>query len=102
MHNAALLDHMVSVTSLNHGGASKALSRLRDNEPLVILKNNQPSAIVITPDEYKRYSRLEDDFALYLDSVERLKSDDGSRLSMDDVFGKEYTPVDDGYEPEFE
>ena len=33
---------------------------------------------------------------------ERMKKDDGTRLGMDDVFGKDYKPVDDGYVPEFE
>ena len=41
-------------------------------------------------------------FALYLEAEERMKKDDGTRLGMDDVFGKDYKPVDDGYVPEFE
>lgn len=40
MSAASILDSMVSVTSLNHGGASKALSQVGDNHPVVVLKNN--------------------------------------------------------------
>ena len=47
MSAASILDSMVSVTSLNHGGASKALSQVGDNHPVVVLKNNQPSAVII-------------------------------------------------------
>ena len=38
MPAASILDSMVSVTSLNHGGASKALSQVGDNHPVVVLK----------------------------------------------------------------
>ncbi len=38
MSAASILDSMVSVTSLNHGGASKALSQVGDNHPVVVLK----------------------------------------------------------------
>ena len=34
MSAASILDSMVSVTSLNHGGASKALSQVGDNHPI--------------------------------------------------------------------
>ncbi len=58
MSAASILDSMVSVTSLNHGGASKALSQVGDNHPVVVLKNNQPSAVIITPADYRRSLRL--------------------------------------------
>ena len=77
MSAASILDSMVSVTSLNHGGASKALSQVGDNHPVVVLKNNQPSAVIITPADYRR-------------------------LTQADVFGEDYEPIDDGFEPEFE
>lgn len=43
-----------------------------------------------------------EDFALYRKAVERLHDDDGTRLTGEEVFGVGYTPVDDGYKPEFE
>ena len=73
-----------------------------NNNPIVVMRNNKPAAIVISPDEYRRLTEAEEDFALYLEAEERMKKDDGTRLGMDDVFGKEYKPVDDGYVPEFE
>lgn len=87
------LDNLVSVSELSHGGVSKTLSRVGDNKP---------AAGVISPDDYRRLTEAEEDFALYLEAEERMKKGDGTRLGMDDVFGKEYKPVDDGYVPEFE
>ena len=72
------------------------------NNPIVVMRNNKPAAGVISPDDYRRLTEAEEDFALYLEAEERMKRDDGTRLGMDDVFGKDYKPVDDGYVPEFE
>ena len=47
-------------------------------------------------------AQTEEDFALYRKAVERLHDDDGTRLTGEEVFGAGYTPVDDGYKPEFE
>lgn len=96
------LDNLVSVSELSHGGAGKTPGRVGDNNPIVVMRNNKPAAGVISPDEYRRLTEAEEDFALYLEAEERMKRDDGTRLGMDDVFGKEYKPVDDGYVPEFE
>ena len=49
MSAASILDSMVSVTSLNHGGASKALSQVGDHHPVDVLKHTQPSAVINTP-----------------------------------------------------
>lgn len=41
---------------------------------------------VITPEDYKRYTEAEENFALYLEAVDRMKRDAGERLSMKDAF----------------
>ena len=43
------LDNLVSVSELSHGGVSKTLSRVGDNNPIVVMRNNKPAAIVISP-----------------------------------------------------
>ncbi|KAB8289080.1 toxin-antitoxin system subunit antitoxin [Bifidobacterium ramosum] len=96
------LDNLVSVSELSHGGVSRTLGRVSDDNPVVVMRNNKPAAVVITPDDYKRYTEAEENFALYLEAVDRMKHDDGERRTMTDVFGEDYRPVDDGFEPEFE
>ena len=77
------LDNLVSVSELSHGGVSKTLSRVGNNNPIVVMRNNKPAAGVISPDEYRRLTEAEEDFALYLEAEERMKRDDGTRLGMD-------------------
>ncbi|MBT1167078.1 type II toxin-antitoxin system prevent-host-death family antitoxin [Bifidobacterium simiarum] len=102
MSGTISLDNLVSVSELSHGGVSRTLSRVSDDNPVVVMRNNKPAAVVITPDDYKRFTEAEENFALYLEAVNRMKHDDGSRFDADEVFGKGYQPVDDGFEPEFE
>lgn len=102
MANTIALDNMVPVTFLNHGGASRTLNRVGDDNPVVVLKNNRPSAVIITPADYNRLTQAEEDFALYREAMERLRDDDGTRFTSEDVFGKDYKSMDDEYEPEFE
>ena len=52
MSVTSILDNMISVTDLNRGGASKTLSRVGNNHPVIVLDGNRPSAVIITPDDY--------------------------------------------------
>ena len=47
-----LLEHLVPITQFNKGKASQLFSRVQNGEVLVVLKNNSPVAIVISPEEY--------------------------------------------------
>lgn len=49
MSVTSILDNMISVTDLNRGGASKTLSRVGNNHPVIVLDGNRPSAVIITP-----------------------------------------------------
>ena len=47
-----LLNNLVSVTMFNQGQASKIFNRLHDEKQIVVLKNNVPTAVLLSPDEY--------------------------------------------------
>ena len=49
-----LLNNLVSVTMFNQGQASKLVTRLQDEKQIVVLKNNVPTAVLLSPDEYDR------------------------------------------------
>ena len=49
-----LLNNLVSVTMFNQGQASKIFNRLQDEKQIVVLKNNVPTADLLSPDEYDR------------------------------------------------
>ena len=53
-----LLNNLVSVTMFNQGQASKIFNRLQTEKQIIVLKNNNPTAILLSPDEYDRLLSL--------------------------------------------
>ncbi len=47
-----VIKQMTSITHFNKGKASKLFSKVKKGDPLIVVKNNIPVAIIISPDEY--------------------------------------------------
>ncbi|MGL4799534.1 MAG: type II toxin-antitoxin system prevent-host-death family antitoxin [Cellulosilyticaceae bacterium] len=67
-----ILDFLIPITQFNKGQASRIFDRLRTEKQLVVLKNNAPSAVILSPEEYARLAELEEDYALLLEATNRL------------------------------
>jgi PHD/YefM family antitoxin component YafN of YafNO toxin-antitoxin module len=68
------LNSLVSITQFNKGQASKIFERLRKEKQLVVLKNNEPSAVILSPDEYSRLSEIVEDYNLLMIAERRLEN----------------------------
>ena len=64
MDTGTLLKSLVSITQFNKGQAAKIFDRLKTERRIVVLKNNAPSAIILSPDEYLRLLEIEEDTIL--------------------------------------
>lgn len=69
---ANILNSLISITQFNKGQASKIFDRLRTERQLIVLKNNAPSAVILSPEEYERLSDIEEDYHLLLLAQERI------------------------------
>ena len=49
---ADLLQSLVPISQFNKGQAAKIFDRLQSEKELIVLKNNQPSAVILSPEEY--------------------------------------------------
>mgnify|MGYP004679591671 CR=1 FL=1 len=98
------LNSLVSITQFNKGQASRIFDRLRSEKQLIVLKNNVPSAVILSPEEYIRLSELAEDYALMLEAQKRL-SHEGRTLSLDEVMnecGVTQEDIDNAQELEIE
>ena len=84
-HAANVLNCLVPITQFNRGQAARIFDRLHAESQLVVLKNNQPAAIILSPAEYQRLSEIEEDYLLLREAMDRLASGDASATPMDDV-----------------
>ena len=67
-----LLQSLVPISQFNKGQASKIFDRLHSEKELIVLKNNQPSAIILSPEEYTRLTEIEEDYFLLLEATKRI------------------------------
>ena len=66
--SADFLQSMVPISQFNKGQAAKIFERLRSEKELIVLKNNQPSAIIMSIDEYSRLTEIEEEYKHLIDA----------------------------------
>ena len=87
-YTADILDSLVPITQFNRGQASRIFDRLHTENRLIVLKNNQPAAIILSPSEFQRLSEVEEDYTLLLEATRRLKEDSSSTSSREEVMSE--------------
>ena len=87
-YTADILDSLVPITQFNRGQASRIFDRLHTESQLIVLKNNQPAAIILSPSEFQRLSEIEEDYTLLLEATRRLKEDSSSTSSREELMSE--------------
>ena len=83
---ANLLQSLVPISQFNKGQAAKIFDRLHAERELIVLKNNQPSAIILSPEEYTRLTEIEEDYFLLLEANKRMEDNENNKtFSFDSV-----------------
>lgn len=81
-----LLQSLVPISQFNKGQAAKIFDRLRSEKELIVLKNNQPSAVILSPEEYTRLTEIEEDYLLLLEANKRMEENGNNKsVSFDAV-----------------
>ena len=57
----------------NKGQAAKIFDRLHSERELIVLKDNQSLAIILSPEEYTRLTEIEEDYFLLLEANKRIE-----------------------------
>lgn len=83
---ADTLDSLVPITQFNKGLAAKIFNRLKVERQIIVLKNNKPTAVIISPEEYKRLSEAEENLRLLQIAGSRLTPGWESRVITDEDF----------------
>ena len=87
-YTADILDSLVPITEFNRDQASKIFERLHSESRLIVIKNNQPAAIILSPSEFQRLNEIEEDYTLLLEATRRLKEDSSSTSSREEVMSE--------------
>ena len=84
-HAANVLNSLVPITQFNRGQAARIFDRLHSESQLVVLKNNQPAAVILSPSEFQRLSEIEEDYLLLREAMERLANNAAPATPMDSL-----------------
>lgn len=99
------LNHTVPISDFNRGKAGKIFSAVKSSELTVVMKNNAPECVLLSPDDYNHLiERLEDAELLALAS-ERSNNIDWKNVesfSLDDVCNEYHVECSNDDEVEFE
>ena len=80
------LQSLVPISQFNKGQAAKIFDRLHSEKELIVLKNNQPSAVILSLEEYTRLTEIEEDYFLLLEANRRIEEiGDKKTVSLDSV-----------------
>ena len=83
---ADLLQRLVPISQFNKGQAAKIFDSLHSERELIVLKNNQPSAIILSPEEYTRLIEIEENYFLLLEANKRIEDNGNNKtISFDSV-----------------
>ena len=100
-----ILDALVPISRFNKGEANKIFDEVRLSGYKVVVKNNAPACILLTPESYQEMLDIIDDQYLLALAEERLKNDNGATYSFDEILadnGLTRTDIDEMEDVEIE
>lgn len=86
---SAAMGCLVSQTEFSKGKASEIFRRVGRQKRIVVMKNNKPSAVILSPEEYARLSEYEEDAKLLVLAEKRLAEGDGKTISFESILEKD-------------
>ena len=84
-----ILDALVPISRFNKGEANKIFDEVRLSGFKVVVKNNSPTCVLLTPEKYQEMIDIIDDQYLLSLAEERLKNDNGVTRSFEEILSKD-------------
>ena len=85
LNDSTLLNRFVPITNFNRGQSSRIFERLQSENQLIVLKNNQATAVILSPSEFTRLSEIEENYNLLLETIKRLENSSNKTIGMDEL-----------------
>ena len=89
VYRGSVLDTLVPISRFNKGEASKIFEEVRLSGFKVVVKNNTPSCVLLAPEKYQELIDMIDDQYLLALSEERLKHDNGTTYSFEEILSED-------------
>ena len=84
-----IMDSMVPITRFNRGEANKIFDELRESGCKVVVKNNVPACVLLSPEMYQEMVELIENQYLISLAEERTRNDTGMTRSFEELLAKD-------------
>ena len=91
----SVLDDLVPISRFNKGEANKIFDELKQSGCKIVLKNNAPACVLLTPEKYKEMLETIEDFYLLALAEERERNDNGVRHTFEEVLAADGLTLED-------
>jgi len=83
------LDAVVPITRFNRGEASKIFDEVRESGCKIVVKNNIPACVMLTPERFKAMVDMIEDQALLAVAEARVEYKTGKERTFDELLAKD-------------
>jgi PHD/YefM family antitoxin component YafN of YafNO toxin-antitoxin module len=84
-----ILDALVPITRFNRGEANKIFDEVRESGCKIVVKNNTPTCVLLTPEKYQSMVSMIEDQRLLALAEERESRDTGETYSLEEVLARD-------------
>ena len=71
MSVVGMMNSMIPITRFNKGEATKIFDEVELSGTKIVVKNNKPACVLISPSQYERLMEMLSDYMLYTDAENR-------------------------------
>ncbi|MGV8146768.1 MAG: type II toxin-antitoxin system prevent-host-death family antitoxin [Alkaliphilus sp.] len=75
-----MLNSIIPISRFNKGEASKIFREVNDSGTKIVVKNNKPTCILVTPKKYEEMMETIEDYHLFLEAEKRIENSEESDL----------------------
>ncbi|MBQ6334808.1 MAG: hypothetical protein IJI46_07070 [Erysipelotrichaceae bacterium] len=75
-----VINNTVSFSEFNRGQAGKIFKNVKQTRAKLVMKNNVPECVLISPEDYKQIVDDYNDLLLLLDAIERISNADPKEM----------------------
>lgn len=69
-----MLNSIIPISRFNKGEANKIFNEVNNSGYKIVIKNNKPTCILISPEQYEKMMETIEDYKLFVDAEKRMRS----------------------------
>ncbi len=78
MSVVGMMKSIVPITRFNKGEANKIFDEVEASGTKIVMKNNKPACVLLSPAQYENLMETLSDYILYTEAEKRMSADDGT------------------------